>query len=243
MVVVGGNLGIFNQSKLERISSDISANAGDKNIKLNNVLKRVGILEQKEKALPKSFLRKKLRGAEKGLLGGRGQDSSLKLLGLKLSGSGAGAPIQGNQSWKKLNDKVDKIGSDQRAISKVMSLFAPIVSGSSGLTSLGGLGNMLLGQAAKIGLPISFITLIATKVWEQYKSQYGKGNTRDVRKLVLDEDVSRIGIENENELESGENLFMSNPQVLSGAARGPSNTENLREGMARWKQRHEGAYN
>jgi len=114
--------------------------------------------------------------------------------------------------------------------------------GATGLQSLGGFGNLILNQAAKIGLPIFFITTIATKTWERYKSQYGKGGTRDIRKLILAKDVSRIGIENENELESGANLFLSNPQLLTGLARGPSNTESLREGLARWKQRHEGTY-
>lgn len=238
MVVVAGNLGIFSQSRLERISSDVSANSGDSNIKLNQVLERVRKLESE--VLPKSFLRKRLKQNEKGIQGGRIDDSKQKLFGDKAESQGA--PFQGNQTWKKLTNKVDRIDNEQKALSKVMSLFAPIVSGGSGLTSIGGLANMLLGQAAKIGLPVSFITVIAIKVFEQYKSQYGKGRTRDIRKLVLSEDVSRIGIDNENELESAANLFLSNPQVLSGAARGPSNTENLREGLARWKQRHEGSY-
>jgi len=253
---------------------DVSANAGDNNIKLNQVLERVRRLELKEQALPKSFVSKTLRQQEKGIQGGRGEDSSQKFHGEKIKASftdepvgrtealllalgikgrtkkitadslisGAGAPIQKNQVFKKLTEKVGKLEKSQKAITESLLSIQPLIAGASGLKSLSGFGSLILNQAAKIGLPVFFITTIATKIWEQYKSQYGKGGTRDVRKLILAEDVSRIGIENENELESGANLFLSNPQLLTGLPRGPSNTENLRAGMARWKQRHEGSY-
>lgn len=242
MVVVTGNLGILSQSRLERISQDASTNTGDANIKLNDVLERVKQLERKEGTLPRSITRKRQRELDRGIAGGRNVEGAQKLFGEKLLPESAGAPIKRNQVFKDLQKKVDGIENTQNAMTKIFGLMSPLVRGSSGLQSIGGLGNMLLNQAAKIGLPVSFITLIATKVWKQYKTQYGKGGTRDFRKLILDEDISRIGIENENELESGANLFLSNPQVLTGLPRGPSNTENLREGMARWKQRKAGTY-
>lgn len=274
MVIVTGNLGIFSQSRLERISMDVSSNAGDNNIKLNQVLDRVKRLEAKERALPKSFVNKRLRNLEKGIQGGRGEESSQKLHGQKLQPeysddpiskfdvillslglkgrsqkltsksllSGAGAPIQKNQEFKKLSAKVTRLQKTQRAMTESLLTIQPLISGASGLRSVSGIGSLILNQAAKIGLPVFFVTIIATKVWKMYKAQYGKGGTRDIRKLVLDEDVSRIGIDNENELDSGANLFMSYPQILTGLPRGPSNTENLREGMARWKQRKEGTY-
>lgn len=274
MVVVSGNLGIFSQSRLERISADVSSNAGDNNIKLNQVLERVRRLEDKEKRLPKSITSKRLRNIEKGIQGGRGQEGAQRLHGQKLKPefsdapigrtealmfalglkekvrkstsdsllSGAGAPIKKNEVFKKLTDKVSRMEKTQKALTEKILTIQPLIGGASGLRSIGGIGHLILNQAAKIGLPVFFVTTIATKIWEQYKSQYGKGRTRDVRKLVLDGDVSRIGIDNENELESGENLFMSYPQRLTGLPRGPSNTENLREGMARWKQRKEGTY-
>lgn len=274
MVIVTGNLGIFSQSRLERISNDVSANAGNNNIKLNQVLERVRRLELKDKALPKSFIRKRTKGIEKGIFGGRSEESTQKLHGEKIRAeftegpvskteafllalglkgrnkklssnsllSGAGAPIKKNEVFKKLSDKVNRLAKTQTAIAETVSGAIPLLRGASGLQSIGGLGNLILNQAAKIGLPIFFITTIATLVWKMYKAQYGKGGTRDIRKLILSEDISRIGIENENELESGANLYLSYPQKLTGLPRGPSNTENLREGMVRWKQRHEGTY-
>jgi len=242
MVVVTGNLGILSQSRLERVSSDVSSNTGDANIKLNDVLERVKKLERKEGALPRSITRKRQRELDRGIAGGRGEESTQKLFGEKLPSGSIGAPIKRKQAFKDLQKKVNNIENTQNAMTKIFGLMSPLVRGSSGFQSIGGLGNLLLTQAARIGLPISFITLIATKVWKQYKEQYGDGGTRDIRKLILDEDVSRIGIENENELESAANLFLSNPQLLTGLARGPSNTEKLREGLARWKQRHEGTY-
>jgi len=242
MVIVTGNLGILSQSRLERISTDVSANAGDTNIKLNDVLQRIKKLERRDGALPRSLTRKKQRELDRGLAGGRGNEGGQKLFGDKLSSVTGGAPFKRNQVFKNLQNKVSALENTQNAMTKVFGLMNPLIRGASGAQSIGGLANLLLTKAASIGLPVSFITLIATKVWEQYKAQYGKGGTRDIRKLVLDEDVSRIGIENENELESGAILFLSNPQQLTGLAQGPSNTENLREGMARWKQRHEGTY-
>lgn len=274
MVVVTGNLGIFSQSRLERISMDVSANAGDNNIKLNQVLERVKRLEAKERALPKSFVNKRLRNIEKGIQGGRDQESTQKFHGQKLRPefteklggrteaiiaalgirtlekrisntsllSGAGAPIKKNEVFKKLSEKVGRMEKSQKAIAETVMSIQPLLAGASGLRSIGGIGSLILNQAAKIGLPIFFVTTIATKILKQYKAQYGKGGPKDIRKLVLDEDVSRIGIDNENELDSGSNLFMSYPQLLTGLPRGPSNTENLREGMARWKQRKEGTY-
>lgn len=242
MVIVTGNLGILSQSKLERISSDVSANAGDSNIKLNDVLERIRKLERKEGALPRSITRKRQRELDRGLIGGRGSEGGQKLFGDKLLSESTGAPFKRNQVFKDLQNKVSALENTQNAMTKVFGLMNPILRGASGAQSISGLANLLLSKAASIGLPVSFITVIAAKVWEQYKAKYGKGGTRDIRKLVLDEDVSRIGIDNENELESGANLFLSNPQKLTGLAQGPSNTENLREGMARWKQRHEGTY-
>lgn len=242
MVTVTGNLGILSQSRLERITTDVSVNQGDTNIKLNDVLQRIKKLELREGTLPRSTTRKKQRELDRGLSGGRASEGGQKLSDDKLLSVSDGAPFKRNQVFKDLQKKVTALENTSYALTKVFGMMGPLIHGGSGLQSVGGLGNLLLKQASRIGLPISFITLIATKVWEQYKAKYGKGGPRDIRKLVLSEDVSRIGIDNENELESAENLFFSNPQRLTGLAQGPSNTENLREGMARWKQRHEGTY-
>ena len=72
--------------------------------------------------------------------------------------------------------------------------------------------------------------------------QYQEGGTRDRRKKQLAGDVSLIGVDNENALYSGTNLFLSNPQNLQGLSRGNSNTQELRDGTGRFNLRHQGSY-
>lgn len=233
MVIVTGNLGILSQSRLERVSSDVTSNAGNTNVKLNDVLERVKKLESKEGALPRSITKKRQKEDERGLLGGRFEEGQKKLEKLQ----------------KKKPDLVDlkpsifdslfiALGIKGSGASAVGSNFGKVLS----FAQKGVFAQAVFSSFLTRVIPAAIVVKIATAVWKIYKAQYGKGGTRDIRKLILDEDVSRIGIENENELESGANLFLSNPQLLTGLPRGPSNTENLREGMARWKQRHEGTY-
>lgn len=251
MVVVTGNLGILSQSEIER-----AVTGG---------------------ALPSATVRKRNRLFDKGILGGRFDESTAKnknnkinvitdekfsrvesfmnALGIKtasrksisdnslISGVGPTAGIQKPNQFKELKTKVEKIQDSQKAIAETLGEGTSLLSGASGLTSAAGLSNIIGSTIARFGLPVSAITQIALALKKEHREQYGGGGTRDARKLELAEDVSRTGIENENALESAEVLFLSNPQVLSGLARGPSNTENLRAGLARWKQRHEGTYN
>jgi len=240
MVVVTGNLGILSQSQLEKL-----VQGG---------------------ALPASITRKNRRLLSKGLLSGRLEDSLRKTKDQKIKSSDL-SPSVFDSLFVKLGLRKEKIGlvsgtgplsglkelkKLQNAESLQKKMFGKvitkgnnpggIVSSLFGFAQKGAFAQAVFGTLIDKVIPAAIITKLGTAIWKMYKSQYGKGGTRDVRKLILSEDVSRIGIENENELESGANLFFSNPQVLSGLSRGPSNTENLREGMARWKQRHEGTY-
>lgn len=167
-----------------------------------------------------------------------------------VSGVGPVAGIRPASEFTTIKNKVSRLENSQKAIASVVTKGDSLIGGSSGLLSnikRGSTGGSLeifnlLGSFGKFVLPATFVIAIATKVYEEYQKQYGAGGTRDVRKLVKAEDTSLIGIENENEIASGEILFLSNPNVLQGLGRGPSNTENLREGEARYKQRHQGSY-
>lgn len=268
---ITGNLGILSQSRLERISRDATSNTENTDVKLNKALERIKKLEQREGALPSSITRKRDKARERGLEGGKTEEGAKKskdkkieavdlkpsvfdslfiALGLKgklPSSLAAGVgPLSGFSQAK----KIQNIESLQKKIfgkviikeSAIGGKAAGLFSGALGFTQRGAFAQAVFSTFLTRVIPVAILMKLASAVWKIYKAQYGKGGTRDIRKLILAEDISRIGIENENELESGANLFLSNPQLLTGLPRGPSNTENLREGLARWKQRHEGSY-
>ena len=160
--------------------------------------------------------------------------------------SAAGRPVRNfDNEFTKLRNKTNRLEQSQRSLAKIMSKGGALVAGASGLTSLNGITSIGLGLASKIPL-VGFVTGIAVtaalKVWDEHVKQYNAGGTRDRRKKVLAGDVSLIGVDNENAIFSGENLFFSNPQQLQGLPRGKSNTSDKREGQARFILRHQGSY-
>lgn len=167
-----------------------------------------------------------------------------------VTGIGPVAGIRQVSQFTAVKNKVAKLEDGQKAIATIVTKGDSLISGASGILSNvkrgsgGGSAQLfaLLGSVGKFALPATFVIAIAAKVYEEYQKQYGAGGTRDVRKLVKAEDTSLIGVENENSINSGEILFFSNPNVLQGLGRGPSNTQELREGEARYKQRHQGSY-
>lgn len=174
--------------------------------------------------------------------------SKLKDISL-VAGIGPVAGIRKVSEFTKIQKNVTQLKKSQKAIAKIVFEGNTLIGGASGLLTNvkrggGGVSQLfnLLGTVGKFALPASFVIGIAAKVYEEYQKQYGNGGTRDVRKLVKASDTSLIGIENENFINSGEILFLSNPNKLQGLGNGPSNTENLREGEARYKQRHQGSY-
>ena len=155
--------------------------------------------------------------------------------------SGAGAPIQKNNAFKNLVTKVNRLTVAQRATATILSQGQSFVSGASRLTSVAGITGLLGTVASRIP-HVAAIILVATAVTKAYLAQFKAGGTRDKRKKVKAEDVSLIGVDNENVIASGTNLFLSNPQILQGLPRGNSNTIHLRDGIVRYKQRHQGDY-
>ncbi len=272
-VKISGAVGILSNSQLSKFD-DTSASSAKQNLALNQIINKINQQDKKlQGLLPSSITRKQKKQLEKGLSGGRFEESIRKtkdarikptftqrkqsitndfLLAFGIKNpkklaessliSKTGAPLKRFNEFNALKSEVGNLKKTQGAIAKMISGSIPLVSGASALTSTRGIYNSLFGLVGKIGFPAIIITTIATKVYKKFKDQYGKGGTRDVRKLVKAGDISLIGVENDNSLASGEILFLSNPNVLQGLARGSSNTENIRTDISRYKQRHEGTY-
>lgn len=251
MVVVSGNLGILSQSQIEQ---SIQSGALPSSItRKDRRLRSKGIFGGRTSEAVQKTKDSKIRANFDEKFSK--VESFMNALGIKtasrktlkedslIAGINPVAGIHSGNQFKTLQDKVSTMEKSQKAMASMLGTGTRLLSGASALTSPTGLINIIGNSIARFGLPVAAVTKIALMIRQAHIDQFGAGGTRDVRKLVLAEDVSRTGIENENEIESGANLFMSNPQVISGVARGPSNTENLREGLARWKQRHEGTYN
>jgi len=159
--------------------------------------------------------------------------------------STAGRPINSfDNEFTKLRGKVNNIESTQKGLSKLMLKGQMLVGGASGLSSIGGIANLGLGAASKIpivGVIVSAAVMAVTAWWEKYTSQYGMGGTRDITKKILASDVSRIGVQNENAIYSGENVFIPNPTQLQGLS-GRSYSDDVQVGKARHILRHQGSY-
>jgi len=153
-------------------------------------------------------------------------------------------PLAGftKNAFKDMQNEIGRMKQAQTAIAHTVLQSTKLISGASGLGSVQGLATKIFSAAAKFGMPATFILAISKTLYELNKKQYGAGGTRDNRVLIKAGDVSLIGEENENSIFSGAILYLSNPNVLQGLARGPSNTQTLRNDQSRYRQRHEGSY-
>ena len=154
---------------------------------------------------------------------------------------GEGAPIQKDNVFKSLVKKVDGLEQKQETFAKLFSKGQSLVSGTANLTPTGIIQSVTsLGRAHPI---IAAVITVTTALVIGHLAQFEAGGTRDIRKKRKAEDESLIGIDNENVIANGEILFFSNPSSLQGMPRGQSNTIQLRDGIARYEQRHQGSYN
>lgn len=156
--------------------------------------------------------------------------------------SGAGAPIQKSNEFKKLRGKVGKLESNQKALAQSLTGDArSLISGASGLSTPNGLlsaGTGLISRIPHITIAIAAAKIVADK----YIGQFAVGGTRDTRLKITDEDLSNIGVENETDITSGRKLFLSNPLKNQGLPTGNSNTQNIRDGIRIYNLRQEGSY-
>ena len=272
-VKISGSIGIISNSQLAKFD-DESVRSAKENLQLNQIINKINAQDKKlQGLLPSAITRKRKKQLEKGLGGGRLEESTIKtkdarirptftqrkqsltndfLLAFGIKNpkklaeaslvSATGAPLKRFNEFNALRKDVGNLKKTQGAIAKMISGSIPLVSGASALQSTRGIYNSLFGLVGRIGFPAIIITMLVTKIYKQYKAMYGKGGTRDIRKLIKAGDISLIGVENDNFLASGEILFLSNPNVLQGLSKGSSNTENIRTDISRFKQRHEGTY-
>ena len=151
-----------------------------------------------------------------------------------------GAPVKKKNAFKKLQKDVKRLQTNQEAFAKLATKGQALVQGAANLSPAGLLDTGIV-IASKHPI-VAVVMAVALAGVYAYLSQYGPGGTRDRRKKYKAEDDSLIGVDNENVIASGENLFFSNPSSLQGMPRGNSNTVNLRDGIARYDQRHQGSY-
>ena len=179
--------------------------------------------------LPSAIIRKRKQSALD-----RKADAALGSAGNRIgktSGliSGAGAPYARGNAFKDLQRQVSLNTKATQALQRGMSGFMQMGALSRG--GAGGLLNMGMGFASKI-LPIAVATAIATQVFEIWKNSYGAGGVNDVRKLVLDDVSSFVGLERESAIMSGRQFF-ANSRTLRMGPEIQTNTENLRDGFYR----------
>jgi len=160
--------------------------------------------------------------------------------------STAGRPVRSfDNEFTKLRTRTQRLEQQQSALARIISKGDALIAGASGITSVQGItsvGLNALGNIPLVGFVASIAVGVAAKLWDENVRRFRDGGTRDRRKKVLAGDASLIGIDNENAIFSGENLFFSNPQSLQGLPKGKSNTAELRDGIARYNQRHSGSY-
>ena len=190
-----------------------------------------GIFGGQGEALPSSIIKKQRKAATS-----RESDSVLAALN-KASDKKSAAAIVKKSEFNKLQNKVN-------ANEKFLVQFSQgkdLIQGAAGLATPNGILGAGLGASRAIpgiGIAITIAKVLADK----YVAQFGAGGTKDNRKKVLAEDVSNIGVENETDIASGRKLFLSNPFNNQGVPRGPSNTEDLRDGIRIYNLRQEGSY-
>ena len=183
-------------------------------------------------ALPSSIIKKR-RKAELS----RNADSVLSALN-KASDKKSAAAIVKQSEFTALKNEV----SAQKKFLLQMSKGKELIQGAAGLTVPGGVLPAGISGATRFIPGLGIAIAVATVIADKYVGQFGDGGTKDTRKKVLASDVSNIGVENETDIASGRKLFLSNPFNNQGVPRGPSNTENLRDGIRIYNLRQEGSY-
>ena len=159
--------------------------------------------------------------------------------------STAGRPVRNfDNEFTKLRGKVSNIETTQKGLAKLIIKGQTLVGGAQALSTVGGIANIGLGAVSKIpivGLVATVAVIAATAWWEKHTSQYQRVGTRDTTKKILASDLSRIGIQNENAVYSGENTFIPNPAKLQGLS-GRSYSDSYQEGKSKYILRHQGSY-
>ena len=164
----------------------------------------------------------------------------------------------GDNEFLKVRDRVEKMEFAQKGIARQMTRTQSLLGGASGsLGTVSGFSGVaasknpqaILGLATSLGsrIPIVGIAIaaaagVAKAYIAAYIGQYGPGGPRDVRKAVLAESESLVGVSVENRIYSGSALFFSNPSKNQGLPTGNSASQDLRDGLERHRLRKAGKY-
>ena len=171
---------------------------------------------------------------------------------------GRSAYTGGDNEFLKVRDRVEKMEFAQKGIARQMTRTQSLLGGASGsLGTVSGFSGVaasknpqaILGLATSLGsrIPIVGIAIaaaagVAKAYIAAYIGQYGPGGPRDVRKAVLAESESLVGVSVENRIYSGSALFFSNPSKNQGLPTGNSASQDLRDGLERHRLRKAGKY-
>lgn len=143
--------------------------------------------------------------------------------------SGAGAPIQKANAFKALQKEVSintkAMGAMQKGLGGFMQFRGLAMGGTAGLWSAG------MGLVSKV-LPIGIAIAVASQVFQIWKDTYGAGGINDIRKLILDDVTSVIGLERETAIISGRQFF-ANSRTLKMGQDYQTNTADLTDGYYR----------
>ena len=171
---------------------------------------------------------------------------------------GRSAYTGGDNEFYKVRDRLEKMEFAQKGIARQMTRTQSLLGGASGsLGTVSGFSGVaasknpqaILGLATSLGsrIPIVGIAIaaaagVAKAYIAAYIGQYGPGGPRDVRKAVLAESESLVGVSVENRIYSGSALFFSNPSKNQGLPTGNSASQDLRDGLERHRLRKAGKY-
>ena len=186
-------------------------------------------------ALPSNIVKKQKRGETD-----RIQHSGI-LSKFKLKDKTSSSAFQHTTEWRKTQNRIKGIETEQAAFKKMFSNLPGFVGGVASLSSTSGILSSASGLASKIPY-VGIIIGIATAAAKAYVAQYGNGGTRDTRVKRLDESSALTFVNHETEIIGGERLFLSNPNVNHGLPAGNSNTEHMRAGAKTHKLRRDGIY-
>ena len=171
---------------------------------------------------------------------------------------GRSAYTGGDNEFLKVRDRLEKMEFAQKGIARQMTRTQSLLGGASG--SLGtvsgfsgvaasknpqailGLATSLGSRIPIVGIAIAAATGVAKAYIAAYIGQYGPGGPRDVRKAVLAESESLVGVSAENRIYSGSVIFFSNPVKNQGLPTGNSASQDLRDGLERHRLRKAGRY-
>ena len=137
------------------------------------------------------------------------------------------------------------MGGLAKSLSSTLSIGNAESIGASTQSMLNGVMGKITSISSKlpiIGIAVTAAIAVSMAVVNAHLESYKAGGTRDIRLKQMAEDLSLIGVENDNTIFSGSVLFFSNPSRLQGLPSGRSNTQDLMGGISRYNLRTQGAY-